>query len=44
MENNDMLVLPSGHKSIRFRPSLNLSMDEASEGLARIEKSLTAVS
>ncbi len=44
IENNDMLVLAAGHKSIRFRPSLNLSIDEANEGLARIEKSLAAVS
>lgn len=43
MEENDLLVLSSGHRSIRFRPSLNLSAEEATEGLTRIEKSLTQV-
>jgi len=40
MEENELLVLSSGHRSIRFRPALNLSMDEATEGLNRMEKSL----
>lgn len=40
MEENELLVLSSGHRSVRFRPALNLSMDEATEGLKRIEKSL----
>jgi L-lysine 6-transaminase len=40
MEENELLVLSSGHRSIRFRPALNLSLDEANEGLKRIEKSL----
>jgi L-lysine 6-transaminase len=40
MEANELLVLSSGHRSIRFRPALNLTMDEANEGLRRIEKSL----
>jgi L-lysine 6-transaminase len=40
MEANELLVLSSGHRSIRFRPALNLTMDEATEGLKRMEKSL----
>ncbi|HEY5611819.1 MAG TPA: L-lysine 6-transaminase [Thermoanaerobaculia bacterium] len=43
MAANDLLVLASGHQSIRFRPALNLSMDEASEGIRRIEKALQQV-
>ena len=43
MEKNDMLVLGAGHTSIRFRPSLNITIEEASEGLARIEKSIGQV-
>jgi L-lysine 6-transaminase len=37
---NDVMVLSSGHLSARFRPSLNLSMDEAAEGIKRMEKAL----
>jgi len=37
---NDVMVLSSGHRSARFRPSLNLSMDEAAEGIKRMEKAL----
>jgi len=37
----DVMVLSSGHQSARFRPPLNLSMDEAAEGLRRMEKALT---
>jgi L-lysine 6-transaminase len=44
MESNDLLALASGHRSIRFRPSINLSIDEATEGLTRIERSLGQVS
>ncbi|MBI2214589.1 MAG: L-lysine 6-transaminase [Acidobacteria bacterium] len=40
MEANELLVLASGHRSIRFRPALNLTLDEATEGLKRMEKSL----
>lgn len=40
MAENDLLVLASGHQSIRFRPALNLSSDEAAEGLRRMEKAL----
>jgi L-lysine 6-transaminase len=36
----DVMVLSSGHQSARFRPPLNLSMDEATEGLRRMEKAL----
>jgi L-lysine 6-transaminase len=36
----DMVVLSSGHHSIRFRPALNLKMDEAAEGIRRMEKAL----
>ena len=43
MEENELLVLSSGHRSIRFRPALNLSLDEANEGLKRIEKSLRQI-
>ena len=38
--NADMMVLSSGHQSARFRPPLNLSMDEAAEGIRRMEKAL----
>lgn len=37
---HDLMVLASGHRSARFRPPLNLSMDEASEGIRRMEKAL----
>ncbi len=37
---NDVMVLSSGHRSARFRPPLNLSMDEAAEGIKRMEKAL----
>jgi L-lysine 6-transaminase len=40
MAASDLLVLSSGHQSIRFRPALNLSIDEASEGLRRMEKAI----
>jgi L-lysine 6-transaminase len=36
----NMLVLASGARSARFRPPLNLSMDEAAEGIRRMEKAL----
>ena len=38
--NNDVMVLSSGHRSARFRPPLNLSMDEAREGISRMERAL----
>ena len=37
---NDVMVLASGHLSARFRPALNLSMDDAAEGIRRMEKAL----
>jgi L-lysine 6-transaminase len=40
MMQNDVMVLSSGHQSIRFRPPLNLSMDEAAEGIRRMQKAL----
>jgi L-lysine 6-transaminase len=36
----DVMVLASGHQSARFRPALNLSMDEAAEGVKRMERAL----
>ena len=44
MEANDLLVLSSGHRSIRFRPHLNLTSEEATEGITRIEASLKSLS
>ncbi|HEX7152517.1 MAG TPA: L-lysine 6-transaminase [Thermoanaerobaculia bacterium] len=38
--NNDVMVLSSGHRSARFRPPLNLSKEEAAEGIRRMEKTL----
>jgi L-lysine 6-transaminase len=37
---NDVMVLASGVRSARFRPALNLSMEEAAEGIKRMEKAL----
>jgi L-lysine 6-transaminase len=37
---HDVMVLASGHQSARFRPPLNLSMDEAAEGIRRMEQGL----
>ncbi|HEV7767573.1 MAG TPA: L-lysine 6-transaminase [Thermoanaerobaculia bacterium] len=37
---HDMLALASGARSARIRPALNLSMDEAAEGIRRMEKAL----
>ena len=37
---NDVMVLSSGSRSARFRPPLNLSMEEAAEGIRRMEKAL----
>ena len=41
---NDVMVLSSGHRSARFRPPLNLSMDEAAEGIRRMEAALKTLS
>jgi L-lysine 6-transaminase len=43
MEANDLLVLASGHRSLRFRPPLTLSAEEADDGMRRMEKSLDQV-
>jgi L-lysine 6-transaminase len=37
---NDVMVLASGTRSARFRPPLNLSVEEAAEGIRRMEKAL----
>jgi L-lysine 6-transaminase len=37
---HDVMVLASGHRSLRFRPALNLSIEEAAEGIRRMEKAL----
>lgn len=37
---HDTMVLASGQRSARFRPALNLSMEEATEGIRRMEKAL----
>jgi L-lysine 6-transaminase len=37
---HDVMALASGARSARIRPALNLSMDEAAEGLRRMEKAL----
>jgi len=39
-ENEKLLILGCGNKSIRFRPMLNISDDELEEGLQIIEKVL----
>ncbi|HEY8132739.1 MAG TPA: L-lysine 6-transaminase [Thermoanaerobaculia bacterium] len=40
MMQHDVMVLASGQQSIRFRPPLNLSTEEAAEGIRRMEKAL----
>ena len=40
MADQDLLVLASGHRSLRFRPALSLSSDEAALAIDRIEKAL----
>ena len=37
---NGLLAIACGQSSIRFRPPLNLSMEEVAEGLRRLEKSV----
>jgi len=37
---HDVMALSSGNRSARFRPPLNLSMEEAAEGIRRMEKAL----
>jgi acetylornithine/succinyldiaminopimelate/putrescine aminotransferase len=35
-----VMVLASGDRSARFRPPLNLSIEEAAEGIRRMERAL----
>ena len=39
----DVMVLSSGHRSARFRPPLNLSMEEAAEAIKRMEPALKSL-
>ncbi len=39
----DVLGLASGDRAVRFRPSLSLTLDEADEGLSRLESALAIV-
>lgn len=41
--NNGLIILPCGEKSIRFRPSLNITRDEIKDGFERIRKSLVSI-
>jgi len=41
--NNGLIILPSGQNSVRFRPSLNITKDEISQGFEVIRKSLVAL-
>lgn len=43
MGEHELFVLSSGHRSIRFRPALNLTMEEAHEAVVRMEKALRKV-
>jgi L-lysine 6-transaminase len=38
-----LFILPSGEKSIRFRPALNINAEEISEGLGIISKALKSI-
>jgi len=40
MAANDLIVLASGHRSIRFRPALTITSEEAREGLKRIASAI----
>ena len=40
MMDADLLGLASGENTIRFRPNLSLTTDEADEGLTRLESAL----
>jgi L-lysine 6-transaminase len=42
MRKEGVLGMPSGTRSIRFRPPLNLTAEEAREGLSRVERALAA--
>jgi len=43
LNDHDVLGLASGHRAIRFRPALNLTAEDADEGLRRIARALRAV-
>jgi 4-aminobutyrate aminotransferase-like enzyme len=38
-----LFILPSGEKSIRFRPALNINEGEISEGMRIIESALKSL-
>jgi L-lysine 6-transaminase len=42
LNENDVLGLASGSHSLRFRPPVSLTVDQANEGLRRLEKALRA--
>ena len=42
-EKEFLLLLPSGKRSVRFRPSLSITKEEVNEGLHRLEKALKRV-
>ncbi len=39
---NGMIGLASGHSAMRFRPALNLSLDEADEGVRKLRRAISA--
>ncbi|OGQ05934.1 MAG: L-lysine 6-transaminase [Deltaproteobacteria bacterium RIFCSPLOWO2_01_44_7] len=43
IERERLLILPSGKRSVRFRPSLSITKAEVEEGLQRLEKTLKQV-
>ncbi|MDX1583594.1 MAG: L-lysine 6-transaminase [Thermoanaerobaculia bacterium] len=44
LEKNDMMALPSGHRSVRFRPHLVVTEEEAMEGIRRLKQALEQTS
>jgi len=40
---NDVIVLPCGTHSIRFRPPLNISADEIDHGVAVLKKAIKEI-
>lgn len=43
MEKERLILLPSGKRSIRFRPSLDITQAEVKEGMGRLEKTLATI-
>jgi L-lysine 6-transaminase len=43
LNEHDVLGLASGHRAIRFRPAVNLTAEDADEGLRRIARALSTV-